>query len=138
MTNAILLMAWPYNGQVLTSFRLATDYFMPDVYTGDAKLTQMSSWVNATGYEVVFHCANCLTPGAELPGPVQTSLGAIVLGHAQSSDAPANAACPSEITYQFHNNGYGQWLATLDDVASPQYATWAALKGEVVEGACEP
>lgn len=54
MTNSLLLMAYPYQDQVLTSFRYATGYDNPEVYTGDAKLTQISSMVNSTHYSVIF------------------------------------------------------------------------------------
>ena len=46
MTNALLLFAYPHDGQVLTSFRYATGYDLPAVYTGDAKLPQVASTIN--------------------------------------------------------------------------------------------
>lgn len=81
MTNSLLLMAWPYQNQVLTSFRYTTvshcllvpeartgasvecmsklpvqqDYAKPSVYTGQANLTTLSSRVtNGAGNSSLF------------------------------------------------------------------------------------
>jgi len=137
MINSVLLMAWPHQGEVLTSFRMATDYFMPDLYNGTASLTQLSSHVNETGYEVVYHCQNCLTPeDGDGVYAVKTSQGSLVLGYAQSFDGPTNAACPGKIAFTFHNNGYGQWGTPLDGIVSRSYAELAGTKAKVVTGDC--
>ena len=137
MLSSILLMAWPYQDKVLTSFRLATDYFMPDVFAGNATVTQIRSNVTSTGYELVYHCANCFQPeDADGVYGVHTTRGLLVLGHAQAFDAPDNAGCPAQISFLYHNNGYGMWSAPLDGVASPSYARWAATPGRVVAGSC--
>lgn len=60
MTSNLLLMAWPYEGEILTSFRFSSGYAMPDVYAGNATLTQISSAVNATHYTLLFRCQGCL------------------------------------------------------------------------------
>ena len=102
MLSSILLMAWPYQDKVLTSFRLATDYFMPDVFTGNATVTQMRASVTATGYELVYHCANCFqTADGDGVYGVSTTRGLLVLGHAQAFDAPENTACPAQISLPF-------------------------------------
>ena len=56
MVNNLLLIAYPQKSQVLTSFRWATEYGPPVLYTGNAKLTQVSSVVNSTHYSVIFRC----------------------------------------------------------------------------------
>lgn len=139
MVNALLLMAWPFQGQVLTSFRFVSDYFMPDLYSGNASLTQISSWVNATGYEVIFRCQNCTAwDQVGNSGAVMSSQpgGTLVLGRAQAADGPENAGCPNEIAYGFHNNGYGEWGADVEKIASPSYSKWASLATRIVPGSC--
>jgi cellobiose dehydrogenase (acceptor) len=139
MVYSLLLMAWPYQGQVLTSFRFITDYFMPDVYGGNATLTQISSWVNSTGYEVTYRCQNCMSWDQDgNSGAVQTSQAndVLVLGRAQAADGPTSASCPHEIAFGFHNNGYGEWGAGLENITSPSYSAWAALATQTVLGSC--
>lgn len=128
MSQALLLMAWPYNGEVMTSFRYATGYNMPGPYKGDAKLTQISSKVTETGFEVIYRCENCFSwnyNGAT--GKVSSKTGLFVLGRAQGSAAVQNPGCPDTITYGFHDLGFGQYGANLATLPSAQYATWAAL-----------
>lgn len=137
MTQALLLVAWPYQGQVLTSFRYAYSYQLPPVYTGDAKLTQISSFVNDTHYGLTYRCQRCLAWNADgTPGKAPTSAGFLVLGRAQSKKDPTNAGCPNQISYGFHDNGYGQYGAPLDKVVNPSYSEWAALATKTVTGSC--
>lgn len=138
MLNGLLLMAWPNNGSVLTSFRWATDYFMPDPYTGNASLTQISSYINDTSYEILYRCVGCFAYSQNgTSGNVSTSAGFFVLGYAQAFDGPsANAGCPDQIVFGFHTNGYQQWGAPLAGVPNPSYAKWAGLATQTVPGSC--
>ena len=137
MTQSLLLIAWPYNGQVLTSFRWATGYQMPSVYTGDASLTQISSKVNATGFEVVYLCKNCLKWDHDGEfGHVSTTKGNLVLGRAQAKNGPTGAGCPDTIKFGYHDAGFGQWGADLTGVPNANYAKWAGLATKRVTGAC--
>ncbi|KAL7627298.1 hypothetical protein AAE478_001487 [Parahypoxylon ruwenzoriense] len=139
MTNSLLLMAWPYEDQILTSFRFASGYTTPDIYTGDAKLTQISSAISETHYTLIFRCQNCFAwdhGGAS--GSASTSAGSLVLGWASSLRALSNAACPADITMDFHNNGQSIWGATLDqNAANPSYIEWASQATATVTGSCE-
>ncbi|KAI5919802.1 cellobiose dehydrogenase [Camillea tinctor] len=139
MTNTLLLMAWPYEDQILTSFRFATGYTLPGVYTGDASLTQISSVVNETHYTLIFRCQNCLSwdqGGAS--GSASTSDGSLLLGWCNALPAPGNPNCPDEITIRQHNNGESLWQATLNaDAANPSYTEWAALATATVTGSCD-
>jgi cellobiose dehydrogenase (acceptor) len=137
MVNSLLIMAWPYKNLVLTSLRSVSDYFMPDVYQGNATVTQISSRVNATGYEIIYRCRGCIVAAKDgSVDQVQTSAGAIILGRAQAFDAPDSPECPDEIVFTFHTNGYGQWMAPLDTVGSHSYEKWAALATRAVPGIC--
>lgn len=138
MTGSLLLMAWPYENEVLTSFLFATGYVVPDQYKGAATLTQISSTINETHYRVIFRCQNCLAwdqNGAT--GQASTSNGFLVLGWAQAMPAPINAQCPTEVSMLQHDNGQSIFGANLDDsVVNPSYTDWAALATKTVTGHC--
>jgi cellobiose dehydrogenase (acceptor) len=147
MVGDLLLAAWPVGGQVLTSFRWATGYWVPDAYIPAANATmpilkQISSWTNATAYEIQYRCQGCFHWARdgyiESVSTVQGlgAAGGIQLGHAQSFDTPTNPACPSEVVVPFHDNGYGMWIASLKGVPNASYAKWAALATKNVQGNC--
>ncbi|KAJ9137225.1 Fungal cellulose binding domain-containing protein [Pleurostoma richardsiae] len=138
MTNALLLVAWPYDGEILTSFRYATAYAMPDPYTGNATLTQISSTINATHYTLIFRCQNCLSWTQDSQtGGVSTSSRFWLLGWAQATPPPGNAQCPDQITLLQHDNGMNLFPATLgDEAANPSYTSWAAMATKTVTGDC--
>ncbi|KAK8114146.1 fungal cellulose binding domain-containing protein [Apiospora kogelbergensis] len=136
MTQALLLMAWPHEDEVLTSFRYATGYSMPVPYSGDAKLTQISSSINGSTYEVLFRCQNCFSWNHDgSTGSVSTSEGFLVLGWATANAAPSNPACPTAIRYGQHT-AFGQFGAQLNGTANEEYAKWAALATKSVNGNC--
>ncbi|KAI8630651.1 carbohydrate-binding module family 1 protein [Xylariaceae sp. FL1651] len=138
MTNSLLLMAYPYQGQVLTSFRFATGYDTPEVYTGDAKLTQISSTVNSTHYSLIFRCQNCLSWNQDgASGSASTSAGFLVLGWCNAFPSPGNPSCPDDVTIVQHDNGQSIFGAALDsNVANPSYSQWAAKATATVTGSC--
>ncbi|KAI1142024.1 carbohydrate-binding module family 1 protein [Hypoxylon sp. FL0543] len=138
MTNSLLLMAWPYEDKVLTSFRFASGYTSPDVYTGDATLTQISSTIDKDHFSLIFRCQNCFAWDQEgASGSASTSAGLLVLGWASSLQSLSNPACPTNVTIQFHNNGQSIWGATLDqDATNPSYSEWAAQATATVTGSC--
>lgn len=136
MTQALLLMAWPHEEEVLTSFRYATGYSMPATYTGEAKLTQISSSTNGSTYEVLFRCENCFSWNQDgSTGSVSTSEGFLVLGWATANAAPSNPACPTGIKFGQHTS-FGQFGAELDGTTNEKYAEWAALATKTVNGDC--
>ncbi|KAM7188670.1 cellobiose dehydrogenase [Naviculisporaceae sp. PSN 640] len=138
MTNSLLLMAWPHGDEVYTSFRFASGYALPDVYQGNAKLTQISSKVNATHYSLSFRCQNCLSWGeGEMARTVPTTGGYMVLGWVQAFEAPGNPTCPAQITMEQHNNGMGIWGAGFnEEIANPSYTAWAAKATKTVAEEC--
>ncbi|ORY64787.1 fungal cellulose binding domain-containing protein [Pseudomassariella vexata] len=137
MTNSLLLMAWPYDGEILTAFLWATGYDTPVQYTGDATLTQISSTVNSTHFTLLFHCQGCLAwdqDGATGSNP--TSDSAVVLGWSQAIAAPSNPQCPASVTMAQHE-AQSIFGAVLDsNAANPSYSEWAALATNTVTGAC--
>lgn len=137
MTDSLLLLAYPYGEKILTSFRYTTGYHMPDVYTGNAELTQISSIINATHYSLIFRCSNCLqwTQGSA-SGKAPTSGGLMDLGWAQAFPAPGNPSCPSDITLNYHDNGHNIWAATLKNAPNTSYTDWTAIAKTTVTGSC--
>ncbi|KAI1089568.1 carbohydrate-binding module family 1 protein [Rostrohypoxylon terebratum] len=139
MTNSLLVMAWPYEGQVLTSFRFASGYVAPDVYTGNATLTQISSTIDKDHFSLIFRCQDCLAWDQDRAtgATASTSSGALLLGWASSLKAPTNPACPADIGLEFHSNGDSLWSATLDkNAANPSYTAWASKATATVTGSC--
>lgn len=111
---------------------------LPGVYTGQANLTTLASRVtNAAGngsmFEIVYHCQNCLKWDQNgQAGNVSTSNGGSALGRAAAKMGPSNAGCPSQISFGFHDNGYGQFTAQFANATSANYNTWAALPAKPV------
>ena len=138
MTDSLLLMAWPYNGTILTSFRYATAYSFPAVYNGTAALTQISSTINSTHYTLIFRCQNCLSWSENgQPGSASTSSGVLVLGWSQAFPSPTNPQCPDLIGMVQHDNGMNIFGASLDShAASSNYTAWTALATKTVTGNC--
>ncbi|KAI1389821.1 uncharacterized protein F4822DRAFT_442940 [Hypoxylon trugodes] len=136
MTQALLLIAWPYKDQVLTSFRFATGYNLPGVYTGNATLTQISSKVTETGFEVIYRCQNCFAWNQDgTSGSVQTSGGTLVMGRASAKTVPSHPECPADISFVQHQS-FGQFGAPLKDIGKAKYPDWAALATKNVTGEC--
>lgn len=136
MTNAILLVAWPSEDQVLTSFKWATGYSMPGEYMGDAKLTQIASSVNGSTFELLFRCQGCFSwnQGGNT-GSVSTTEGTLVLGYGSAPTVPTNPTCPGAIQLRQHT-AFGQWGAQLSGTNQASYADWAKLATKEVTGDC--
>ncbi|QKX62083.1 uncharacterized protein TRUGW13939_09239, partial [Talaromyces rugulosus] len=137
MVNNLLLMAYPYNGTILTSFRFAGGYVMPDLYTGNATLTQISSTITDTDYTLIFRCQNCFSWNQTgTTGAVSTSKGNLVLAWAQAIASPTNPSCPNNVSLVQHD-AQDIWVATLDsNAANSSYDDWAALATKTVTGDC--
>ncbi|KAM7185807.1 hypothetical protein V8F33_012197 [Rhypophila sp. PSN 637] len=138
MNENLLLLVYPQDGAVLTSLRWAENYQLPGVYTGDAKLTQVSSTVNSTHYSVIFRCKNCFQwqQGTSEVGKVSTSEGYLVLGWCFATASPSGGSCPNTLTVQQHAT-QGLFAAPLTDaVVHSEYSAWAAKATLVVTGKC--
>ncbi|KKK27390.1 hypothetical protein ARAM_002277 [Aspergillus rambellii] len=138
MTSKLLLMAYPSGDRVLTSFRFSSGYVMPDLYTGNATVTQISSSINATGFTLLFRCQNCLAwDQGGTTGSVSTSAGQLVLGWAQAKKSPTNGACPGDLSLVQHE-AQSIWAAKFDkNAASSSYEAWTKLATTVVTGDCD-
>ncbi|KAK3314079.1 hypothetical protein B0H66DRAFT_461522, partial [Apodospora peruviana] len=137
MNDNLLLMVYPQQGNVLTSFRWATNYSPPKLYTGDAKLTQVRSTINSTHFSLIYRCQNCLKwqQGTET-GAAATSDGYLVLGWCHATAAPTAGACPNTASVRQHSD-QGIFAARFNDAAAnPSYATWAGRAKTTVSGTC--
>ncbi len=137
MTNSLLLVAWPWEGQVMMSFRMATAWMQPAPYMGKAKVTQISSFVNDSSYEVIYRCQNCFTWKTQAATVnISTTTGQLVLGRAQAALGPNAPGCPNKISFGFHDFGYGQYGANISNLTHASYSKWAALATKTVSTDC--
>lgn len=137
MVNNLLLVAYPDQGKVLTSFRWATEYRPPVVYTGNAALTQISSTVNSTHYSLIFRCRNCLQwSQGENSGAAATSDGYLVLGWCHAQSSPNNGACPSSLSVRQHETQNILAVRFNSAVANRSYTSWVSKATATVTGRC--
>ncbi|KAI1327173.1 carbohydrate-binding module family 1 protein [Xylariaceae sp. FL0255] len=139
MTNNLLLMAWPYEGEILTSFRYATGYTTPELYTGNAEVTQISSTVNSTHYTLIFRCQNCLSWEQDgSSGSQSTTANFMVLGWANAFPSPTDPSCPDDVNdIVEHDNGQSIFGAEFNSaIVNPSYSAWAAKATATVTGSC--
>ncbi|KAI0055786.1 cellobiose dehydrogenase [Artomyces pyxidatus] len=61
MADDLLLVAWPYNNQIVYSTRYTTGYVQPTEYDGPTITNLPSTSVNSTHWNWVFRCQNCTT-----------------------------------------------------------------------------
>ena len=59
MTSSLLLVTWLDGDNVQTSFRYASGYVAPDIYTGNATLSVISQINNKTHYGITYRCEGC-------------------------------------------------------------------------------
>jgi len=137
MTQALLLMAWPFNGTVYTSFRYTTGYNMPLPYTGNATLTPISSTFKAGSFELIYRCQNCFSwnQGGSV-GSVSTKSGNLVLGYAAAKTGLRNPSCPEKAFFGFHDNGFGQWGVDVKGAVDADYAKHSALSTTAAPPVC--
>lgn len=144
MTSDLLLMAWPYHGYVYTSFRWAADYFKPVQFGGQngtngttaafpaPKLSVISIKTAQSSYELIYRCQNCLSWQQGTYNETIHTAGAansvLVLGYAQAAKGPINPSCPgARLDFGFHDNGYAQWGAPVQNATNAYYQKWARL-----------
>lgn len=151
MVDSLLLLAYPSSGpssssssKVLLSLRWASDYVPPQTYTGDAKLTEISSSTNSTHFSIIFRCQGCLKwvqKGDEgTAGAAPTSEGFLVLGwcHAGSSVSGGEVCADSARMRQHDNQGIFGAELNGDVVRDGKYDEWVRKwdTGKGVNGQC--
>ncbi|TKA46496.1 hypothetical protein B0A54_02328 [Friedmanniomyces endolithicus] len=126
MTDSLLLVTWVDGSNVKTSFRYASGYVAPDIYTGNATLSQISSNVNDTHYELTYRCEGCWSwdqDGATASQvPATTSAAAQLIGWAQATNPPTNPSDAGSGLQQHANDGiFGALVASA---RNPSYTNW--------------
>jgi len=137
MVNNLLLLAYPHNDQVLTSFRWANEYGPPELYTGEATLTQISSTINDTAFSLIFRCEGCLQwKQGDIEGSAATTSGLAVTGWAHAKANVRNPDCADTAGVGRHDT-QGILPARFDaEAASSDYEEWVELATETVSGTC--
>lgn len=153
MTGNLLLVTWPNGKQVMGSFRFATGYVQPEIYTGNATFTIISQTVTSTGYDVIFRCRNCWTwsqdgqDGSQIP-PTPTDAN-LAMGWAQHTTLPTNPADVDSLVDQHafydigvignigsaRNSAYSSWVGLATTAAPTGSATPTSSKGSTTASA---
>ncbi|KAK4186663.1 hypothetical protein QBC35DRAFT_464515 [Podospora australis] len=141
MVENLLLFAYPHGDSIQTSLRYATDYTLPEVYTGNAKVMQISARVNETGYELTFRCQGCLSwkqgpDGVE--GGVKTTDGFLVLGWVHtSSQSPEEGNCADRaVVGQHETQGIFGGELNGEAVGLARYEEWVGQATGSENGGC--
>nr|ADT70774.1 cellobiose dehydrogenase [Dichomera saubinetii] len=126
MTSALLLLAWVDGETIKTSFRYASGYTTPEIYTGNATLSEISHSINETHFSLIYRCQWCWAwdhngaTGAQLPtGQVE------VIGWVQANDSPSPVDDAAGTIVQ-HDNGMGQYGHVVASARNTAYSTWAS------------
>ncbi|KAK2762738.1 hypothetical protein FQN54_000912 [Arachnomyces sp. PD_36] len=124
MPESLLLLSWADGEEVKTSFRYATGYVAPDLYTGNATITPISSSVTETNFELIYRCQDCWSwSQGGAAGGQDTSEGGLLIGWVQSSASPEDPTdADSPISY--HDNGFGLFQAESGKAAQAEYDSW--------------
>lgn len=122
MLNKLLFVAWPNGEDVVTSFRLATAYANPDVYTGDVSALPIANgtFINGTHLSYTFVCKGCINADS-----FDATAATPVMGYAVAATSPETVTdASSALTY--HAKAFGQFGVNLEGAKSANYATWAS------------
>ncbi|KAK5948817.1 hypothetical protein OHC33_010241 [Knufia fluminis] len=122
MINNLLVVAWPYEGQVIASTRLTTGYTAPPEYIGSAAIKPISNgtFVNSTHFSYTYLCTGCAIESSSL----RDNVG--VFGWALSTTALTDASTTSA-TLTYHAAGFGAFGLDIDAARSDSFGSWAAM-----------
>lgn len=126
MVGSVLVVAFPHEGKVVSSFRKATGYTNPPVLTGDFSMTPIpeGTYVNDTAFSYTFLCKNCM--GATEADGIVLSDTMNVLSWAYSNTALTDPSSASAVL-NMHNGGYGSFGMKVADAKSADFEKWAAM-----------
>ncbi|MCJ1306576.1 hypothetical protein MMC25_000219 [Agyrium rufum] len=127
MTGNLLLMVWPYGGQILTSLRYAEGLASPDLYTtGGVTVSPLYTNINATHYTFVFRCQGCFSWNYEgEPGSTSTTDGYTLLGWCQNTESPPDPSNVNTTLAVEHDNGQSLDAVLVASAVNSQYSQWA-------------
>lgn len=125
MTEHLLFVAWPDGDDVVTSFRMASSYANPSVYTNttvSALPISNGTFVNSTHLSYTFVCEGCIVGGTTT---FASDDDAPVFGYAVSTSNPDTVSSSSSaLTY--HDAGSNEWGFSISGAQSASYSTWAS------------
>lgn len=124
MLNALLLVAWPNNGKVVSSLRSATNYALPKVINGPTLQTIASS-TNATGFTYTFLCKKCLNTDTSVES-LNASAETGVLGWALATTSGPSTPSSLSSSIEQHDT-FGLYGVDLTNAKSADFASWASL-----------
>ncbi|KAF2449550.1 hypothetical protein P171DRAFT_351695 [Karstenula rhodostoma CBS 690.94] len=124
MLNSMLLVAWPNNGEIVSSLRSATNYALPTVVNGPTLQTIASS-TNETGFSYTFLCKNCMSVDTTVKS-LNASAETSVFGWAiATTSGPSTPSSPSSSIEQ--HDTFGLYAVDISNAKSAEFASWAAL-----------
>jgi cellobiose dehydrogenase (acceptor) len=126
MVGNLLAIAWPNDGNIVSSFRLATGYTSPPVTTGDFTMSPIpdGTYVNDTAFSYTFLCSNCISEDPTTGFVISPDFN--IVGWAQSDDALTDST-DAAVALTYHSAGFGAFGMPLADAKSADFDKWAAL-----------
>ncbi|KAJ4321378.1 hypothetical protein N0V94_002915 [Neodidymelliopsis sp. IMI 364377] len=131
MTGNLLVVAWPNDGEVVSSFRKATGYTNPATTTGDFTMNPIpdGTFVNDTAFSYTFLCKNCISDDVATGLVIYESPSTNIMGWAFSDDPLTDPATASS-TLTYHTAGFGAFGLPMSNATSANFETWAAMAVE--------
>lgn len=110
-----------------SAHNLRSGYVEPDIYTGNATLTEIASTVNSTHFTLTYRCQNCWAwnqngaTGNQLPVASQRTV--LVVGWVQATTTVTPPSDSNGVIVQ-HDNGMGLYGAPIVSMRQPSYSSW--------------
>ncbi|KAE9979178.1 hypothetical protein Vi05172_g5686 [Venturia inaequalis] len=124
MLDTLILLAWVQGREVRTSFRYATNYTQPDIYSGALSFSQLAHTVNKTHFTVTYRCQGCFAWNYKgKKGSVDMKGESILFGWGQGTRDPSMPSNPNS-PIDFHDNGFGVIAAVPSLGANPKYDSY--------------
>lgn len=125
MLDHLLLVAWANGKEVVSTFRTASAYANPAVYSA-TKVSALpianGTFVNSTHFSFTFLCEGCIVGGSTTFKNTDENP---VLGWALSSSNPTTPSDPgSDLPY--HDAGFGLYGQKASAAQSAKFETWAS------------
>lgn len=135
MVGNLLVVAWPNEGKIVSSFREATGYTNPAVKTGDFTMLPIpdGTFVNETAFSYTFLCKNCISDDVSKGLVIYESPSVNIMGWAFSKNALTDSTSASA-PLNYHSAGFGAFGLPMDNAKNAKFATWAALAVESTPG----
>ncbi|KAF1941685.1 choline dehydrogenase [Clathrospora elynae] len=126
MVGQMLVVAWPNEGEVVSSFREATGYTSPSTTSGDFSMSPIpdGTFVNETAFSYTFLCSKCLSDNPAKGLVLSPELN--IVGWA-FSDAPLTNPADASSALTYHTAGFGAFGSPMDPAKNADFAKWAAL-----------